>query len=127
MSAWGAVVRFPPAAALKNYGGRYDTKHSQVGCGYMLANTLLVFWRDVVKEEKKVKDIAYQCLNCGAVNITKYDGHKCGSCQGFITPIGTVIYLDKPERREIQIGCGETGHGACDGSLLSMSWGDRDA
>jgi hypothetical protein len=42
-----------------------------------------------------MKDIAYKCLRCGAINISKYDGRRCGQCQGPIAPIGEAILLDK--------------------------------
>jgi hypothetical protein len=40
------------------------------------------------------KDIAFRCLQCGAINISRFDGRTCGQCGGCLKPIGEVIQLD---------------------------------
>ena len=50
--------------------------------------------------EDNMKQIAYQCLECGQINISKYDGRRCGKCKGALIPIGYALLLDHNQNAE---------------------------
>lgn len=45
-----------------------------------------------------MKHYAYKCMECGPINISRYDGLRCGRCGGHITPVGEAHMLDKVKK-----------------------------
>lgn len=45
-----------------------------------------------------MKLIAYKCLECGHLTISRYDGKRCAKCNGHLVPYGKATFADSVKK-----------------------------